>query len=128
MRDLARVDVDTVRRSPRWASPKPRGSSRHTWSGQRKRSAPTRTSWLTCWRKKWRCGGRATCAPGSAWLTSLSAKTLEQFDFTFQPSIDERQIRELRTLRFVHDANNVISLGPPAREMSIENGATSAMS
>lgn len=40
-------------------------------------------------------------------------KTLEQFDFSFQPSIDERQIRELRTLRFVHEASNVILLGPP---------------
>lgn len=40
-------------------------------------------------------------------------KTFEQFDFAFQPSIDERQIRELRTLRFVHDASNVILLGPP---------------
>jgi DNA replication protein DnaC len=42
-------------------------------------------------------------------------KTFEQFDFTFQPSIDERQIRELRTLRFVHEASNVILLGPPGR-------------
>lgn len=40
-------------------------------------------------------------------------KTFDQFDFGFQPSIDERQIRELRTLRFVHDASNVILLGPP---------------
>jgi DNA replication protein DnaC len=40
-------------------------------------------------------------------------KTLDQLDFGFQPSIDERQIRELRTLRFVHEASNVILLGPP---------------
>ena len=40
-------------------------------------------------------------------------KTFEQFDFGFQPSIDQRQIRELQTLRFVHDASNVILLGPP---------------
>jgi DNA replication protein DnaC len=40
-------------------------------------------------------------------------KTFEQFDFGFQPSIDERQMRELRTLRFVHEASNVIFLGPP---------------
>ena len=40
-------------------------------------------------------------------------KTFEQFDFAFQPSIDERQIRDLRTLRFIHDASNVILLGPP---------------
>jgi len=40
-------------------------------------------------------------------------KTLDQFDFAFQPSIDERQIRELRTLRFLHEPSNVILLGPP---------------
>jgi DNA replication protein DnaC len=40
-------------------------------------------------------------------------KTFDHFDFAFQPSIDERQIRELRTLRFVHEASNVILLGPP---------------
>ena len=40
-------------------------------------------------------------------------KTLAQFDFSFQPSIDERQIRELQTLRFVHEASNVCLLGPP---------------
>lgn len=41
------------------------------------------------------------------------AKTLEQFDFAFQPSIDQRELRELRTLRFVHEAGNVLFLGPP---------------
>src|SRR5947199_3831822 len=40
-------------------------------------------------------------------------KTFEQFDFSFQPSIDERQIRELRTLRFLYEWSNVILLGPP---------------
>src|ERR1700744_6663818 len=40
-------------------------------------------------------------------------KTFDQFDFAFQPSIDERQIRELQTMRFVHDESNVILLGPP---------------
>ena len=40
-------------------------------------------------------------------------KNFDQFDFAFQPSIDERQIRELRSLRFVHEDSNVIFLGPP---------------
>ena len=40
-------------------------------------------------------------------------KNFDQFDFGFQPSIDERQIRELRSLRFVHEASNVVLLGPP---------------
>ena len=40
-------------------------------------------------------------------------KTLDDFDFSFQPSIDERQIRELATLSFIHRQENVILLGPP---------------
>jgi DNA replication protein DnaC len=40
-------------------------------------------------------------------------KSFAQFDFSFQPSIDKRQIRELQTLRFLHEASNVIFLGPP---------------
>ena len=40
-------------------------------------------------------------------------RTLEQFDFAFQPSLDERQVRELATLSFVADAANVLLLGPP---------------
>lgn len=40
-------------------------------------------------------------------------RTLEDFDFAFQPSIDERQVKELATLTFVSDAANVVLLGPP---------------
>lgn len=40
-------------------------------------------------------------------------KTLEEFDYAFQPSIDPNVIRELRTLRFVHNHENVLLLGPP---------------
>ena len=40
-------------------------------------------------------------------------KTLDQFDFSFQPSVDERRLRELATLRFVANAENVLLLGPP---------------
>ena len=40
-------------------------------------------------------------------------RTLEQFDFSFQPSIDERQVRELAGLSFVAEATNLLLLGPP---------------
>jgi DNA replication protein DnaC len=40
-------------------------------------------------------------------------KTLEEFDYEFQPSIDKRQIRELSTLAFAARNENVIFLGPP---------------
>ncbi len=42
-----------------------------------------------------------------------TVKTLSQFDFPFQPSLDERQVRELATLRFVQEGANIILLGPP---------------
>jgi DNA replication protein DnaC len=40
-------------------------------------------------------------------------KTLEQFDFAFQPSINERQVRELATLSFIGNGENILLLGPP---------------
>ena len=40
-------------------------------------------------------------------------KTIEEFEFEFQPSIDKRQINELSTLAFAARAENVILLGPP---------------
>lgn len=40
-------------------------------------------------------------------------KTLDQFDFAFQPSVSERQVRELATLRFIANGENVLLLGPP---------------
>ena len=40
-------------------------------------------------------------------------KTLDQFDFDFQPSLDRRQVRELSGMSFAERAHNVILLGPP---------------
>ena len=40
-------------------------------------------------------------------------KTLEQFDFAFQPALNEGQIRELATARFVAHGENILLLGPP---------------
>lgn len=40
-------------------------------------------------------------------------KGLDAFDFSFQPSIDKRQIDELATMRFLENGENVIFLGPP---------------
>jgi len=46
-------------------------------------------------------------------LEYLDHKTLDQFDFAFQPSVNERQLRDLASLRFVANAENVLFLGPP---------------
>jgi DNA replication protein DnaC len=40
-------------------------------------------------------------------------KGMDDFDFTFQPSIDKRQIDELCTMRFLQNAENIVFLGPP---------------
>ena len=40
-------------------------------------------------------------------------RTLHQFDFAFQPSIDERQVNELASLAFVAEASHILVLGPP---------------
>jgi DNA replication protein DnaC len=42
-----------------------------------------------------------------------AVKTLEQFDFEFQPSIDRKQVRELAGLSFIERTQNVVLLGPP---------------
>lgn len=40
-------------------------------------------------------------------------KTLDQFDFEFQPSVDRKVVRELASGSFVERAQNVVVLGPP---------------
>lgn len=40
-------------------------------------------------------------------------KRIDEFDFAFQPSVDRTVIKDLATLRFVDNAENVVFLGPP---------------
>ncbi len=40
-------------------------------------------------------------------------KTLEQFDFTAQPGLDQRMVEDLATLRFIAEKANVLLIGPP---------------
>jgi DNA replication protein DnaC len=40
-------------------------------------------------------------------------KTLESFDWSYQPSLDKKQLQTLATCRFVETGENVILLGPP---------------
>jgi DNA replication protein DnaC len=42
-----------------------------------------------------------------------SKKTLDSFDFAFQPTLSERRLRELADLSFVRTCTNVVFLGPP---------------
>ena len=40
-------------------------------------------------------------------------KTLDEFDFAFQPGLDARKIRDLATLEFARAKSNIALLGPP---------------
>jgi DNA replication protein DnaC len=40
-------------------------------------------------------------------------RKIEEFDFSYQPKLDEKLIRELAKLNFMQEAKNIIFLGPP---------------
>lgn len=40
-------------------------------------------------------------------------KTLDDYDFNFQPSISEKQIKELATLSFIEQHENIVFIGSP---------------
>src|SRR3989338_4834591 len=40
-------------------------------------------------------------------------KTLEEFDFSFQPGIEEKEVIRLSSLDFIENKENLIFLGPP---------------
>ena len=67
------------------------------------------------------CGARWTPsrASGSGWgcrsRTSPASGRIEGFDFAFQPSVDERLIRELSTGNFIAHGENGLMFGPPGR-------------
>lgn len=42
-----------------------------------------------------------------------AVRTIDDFDFKAQPSVDQRLVRELATGRFVSQAENVLLFGPP---------------
>jgi DNA replication protein DnaC len=41
------------------------------------------------------------------------AKSLESFDFDFQPSVDRRLVKDLAALRFLEHGENILIVGPP---------------
>ena len=42
-----------------------------------------------------------------------TVKTLDDFDFKFQPSVDQKLVRELAVGRYISQADNVLVFGPP---------------
>ncbi len=53
-------------------------------------------------------------------------KSLDSFDFKFQPSIDPKVIKDLATCRFIADTDNVLLLGPPGVSPSSSSSTRSA--
>jgi len=56
-------------------------------------------------------------------------KTIPDFDFSFQPSVNKRQVTELASCAFVERAENVVLLGPPGvgkTHLAIALGAEAA--
>ena len=40
-------------------------------------------------------------------------KTLQEFDFNFQPSINKNEIMDLKYLKFIDNHYNIVFVGPP---------------
>jgi DNA replication protein DnaC len=58
------------------------------------------------------CGVR--CSAGLAEYSKLPHhKTLDEYDFSFQPDLDPRKVKDLATLSFVDGKANAALLGPP---------------
>ncbi|MEW6406700.1 MAG: ATP-binding protein, partial [Chloroflexota bacterium] len=40
-------------------------------------------------------------------------KTLEEFDFSFQPALNQKEVSKLSSLEFIENKENLLFLGPP---------------
>ena len=49
-------------------------------------------------------------------------KSLETFDFSYQPSLDKKQIQTLSSCHFIEHGENVVLLGPPGRRQDPPGG------
>jgi len=78
------------------------------------RAEPTYLDFLdTVLRQEVEAKQRTRVAMGLKIAHFPAVKTLEEFEFKFQPSIDQRLVRELATGRFLTQADNVLIFGAP---------------
>ncbi|GLI52678.1 IS21-like element helper ATPase IstB [Thermodesulfovibrio yellowstonii] len=57
-------------------------------------------------------------------------KTIEEYDFSFQPKVDERLIKGLSELNFLEEGKNIIFVGPPGvgkTHLAVALGVKAAM-
>lgn len=57
-------------------------------------------------------------------------KTIEEFDFSFQPGLKEREVIRLTSLEFIEEKGNIVFLGPPGvgkTHLSISLGIKACM-
>src|SRR5215472_13893949 len=70
-------------------------------------------SWNGSLLRNWRDASRRP-SPGDSRLRAFPAKRpMSGFDFSFQPTLSERRLRELADLSFVRTCPNLVVLGPP---------------
>jgi DNA replication protein DnaC len=99
----------------------PPGSRCRTWPTTLRAYSPapnpppwaTSTSSTSPWAKKWPYARAAGSPRRSTRPDSPHHKGLGEFDFTFQPDLDPRKIRDLAALEFVPSHHNITPLGPP---------------
>ena len=66
-----------------------------------------------CWPTRQRTGSNSESSVGSSKVDLPEAKTLEAFDFNFQPKLDKRLVLELAELQFVLRAEDLLITGQP---------------
>ena len=82
-------------------------------------AGPTTEAWATWTSSTWSWKRNSAVRDDRRFRAGLRLsklphhKTLDDYDFTFQPDLDPRKVRDLATLAFVQAKANVALLGPP---------------
>lgn len=74
-------------------------------------TGPIPSSWHACWKMKWSGVPEAT-HPACAAFDRQHTKSLETFDFAFNPAINRQQLLQLASCDFIRQQRNVLICGP----------------
>ena len=93
------------------------------------RTEPTYLDFLdACSRQEIEAKQRKRVAMGLKIAHFPAVKTLDDFDFKFQPSVDQQLVRELAISRYIANAENVLSSARPASARRISRSRSAAPS